>query len=194
MVPTLHHSFAALLSVLTTCAAISMTPKGQTIEVNGNTYYIPPTVVTTLKIPGNQFGQNSESSDTLAPLTVIQTDSLKLTVSAVESIIEGYQKVDDVFNTRFLESRFLLMERTFLRGYSLNESTFSQIFISLIMAVRSRITTFRLHRAGGTSSWGSPRHMAPNNQRQLPKVFHRDHTFSTPRPAMSFRRIFCTLM
>jgi hypothetical protein len=119
MVPTLHHSFAALLSVLTTCAAISITPKGQTIEVNGNPYYIPPTVVTTLKIPGNHFGQNSESSDTLAPLTVIQTDSLKLTVSAVESIIEGYQKVDDVFNTGFLESMSLLMGRIFLRGYSL---------------------------------------------------------------------------
>lgn len=107
--PPGRYSLAALLSVLTTCAAVSITPKGQTVEVNGNTYYVPPTVVTTLTIPGNYFGQHSESAGTLVPLTVIQSDSQKLTASTVQSIVDGYEKADDVFNAGFLESIFLLI-------------------------------------------------------------------------------------
>jgi hypothetical protein len=107
MIPAARYGLAALLSVLTTCTAVSTIPKGQTVEVNGDSYYVPTTVVTKLTIQGNQFGQNSGSdAGTLVPLTIIQSDSENLTTSAIESIVDGYQKADDVFNTGFLESMF----------------------------------------------------------------------------------------
>lgn len=94
-------SLTALLSLLSTIVAASTTPKGQTIEVNGNSYYVSTTAVTTLKIPSGQEHQQNG----LLPLTVIRSDASKLTTSLIKSLVNAYQTDDDVFNTGFLESR-----------------------------------------------------------------------------------------
>jgi hypothetical protein len=93
-------SLTALLSLLSTLVAASSTSKGQTIEVNGNSYYVPATVVTTLKISSGQVSQENG----LVPLTVIQSDVSKFTTSIIKNLVNAYQAGDDVFNTGFLES------------------------------------------------------------------------------------------
>jgi hypothetical protein len=93
-------SLTALLSLLSTLVAASSTSKGQTIEVNGNSYYVPATAVTTLKISSGQVSQENG----LVPLTVIQSDVSKFTTSIIKNLVNAYQAGDDVFNTGFLES------------------------------------------------------------------------------------------
>jgi hypothetical protein len=130
MIPTARYGLVALLSLLTTSTAVSITPKGQTVEVNGNTYYVPTTVVTTLKIQDNQSGQNSDSdAGTLVPLTVVQSDLSKLTTSALESIVNGYEKADDVFNTGFLESMFCHQKYHIVNGRQLMIVQYRYIYL-----------------------------------------------------------------
>jgi hypothetical protein len=90
----------SLLLSLSTNAIAAINLKGQTIEFNGKTYYTPPTAVATLKTAA---GSQVSNTNGLQPLTVIRCDSVKLTSSIVESLVESYQSTDDVFNTGFLE-------------------------------------------------------------------------------------------
>ena len=98
---TTRFSLTALLSLLSTLVAASSTPKGQTIEVNGNSYYVPASAVTSLKIPHGQVSKESG----LVPLTVIRSDVSKLTTSIIKRLVNSYETDDDVFNTGFLESK-----------------------------------------------------------------------------------------
>ncbi|CEJ61802.1 hypothetical protein PMG11_10320 [Penicillium brasilianum] len=78
--------------------------KGQTIEFNGKTFYAPPKAVATLKTAaGAQIGNTND----LQPLTVVLTDTLTLTSSVLESLVENYSSIDDVFNTGFLENIYV---------------------------------------------------------------------------------------
>ncbi|KAJ5683420.1 hypothetical protein N7462_006585 [Penicillium macrosclerotiorum] len=99
---------AALLSLLSTIVAASSTLKGQTIEVNGNSYYVSTTAVTTLEIPSGQVHQDNG----LLPLTVIRSDVSKLTTAVIKDIVNAYQTNDDVFNTGFLENIFVTYNGT----------------------------------------------------------------------------------
>lgn len=92
----------ALLSLSTTTIA-TITAKGQTVELNGNTYYIPPTVVATLKADAHVFGKLNG----LQPLTVIRSDALKLTSSILDSVVSSYESADDVFNAGFLDNIYV---------------------------------------------------------------------------------------
>ncbi|KAJ5541336.1 hypothetical protein N7494_006412 [Penicillium frequentans] len=90
----------SLLLSLSTNAIATINLKGQTIEFNGKTYYAPPTAVATLKTAA---GAQVSNTNGLQPLTVIRSDTLKLTSSIIESLVENYESMDDVFNTGFLE-------------------------------------------------------------------------------------------
>lgn len=98
---TTRFNLTALLSLLSTIVAASSTSKGQTIEVNGNAYYVPATAVTSLKIPHGQVSKESG----FVPLTVIRSDVSKLTTSIIKNLVNSYEADDDVFNTGFLESK-----------------------------------------------------------------------------------------
>lgn len=93
---------AALLSLSATTIA-TITSKGQTVELNGNTYYIPPRVVTTLKADAHVFGKLNG----LQPLTVIRSDAVKLTSSILDSLVSSYESADDVFNAGFLDNIYV---------------------------------------------------------------------------------------
>ena len=88
-----------LLSLLTTASA-SITLRGQTVQVDADTYYVPPVAVTTLELPNNLYGAQSR----LVPLTVFQNDALELTTDILTELVDGYLATDDVFSTGFLES------------------------------------------------------------------------------------------
>lgn len=93
-------SLTVFLSLLSTLVAASSTSKGRTIEVNGNSYYVPATPVTTLKVSSGRLSQDNG----LVPLTVIQSDVSKFTTSIIKNLVNAYEAADDVFNTGFLES------------------------------------------------------------------------------------------
>jgi hypothetical protein len=103
MVSSKSFGLSALLSLLLSLssdAIATISLKGQTIEFNGKTYYTPPTAVATLKTAA---GSQVSKINGLQPLTVIRSDTLKLTSSVIESLVENYQSTDDVFNIGFLE-------------------------------------------------------------------------------------------
>ncbi|KAJ5177641.1 Amidase [Penicillium coprophilum] len=121
--PPGSYGLSALLSVLlslstTTIAAI--TTKGQTVQLNGNSYYIPPTVVATLKGDHHVFGK----LEGLQPLTVIRSDASKLTSSILDSLVSTYESIDDVFNTGFLDNIYVWYNGT-AKKPSQNVSTHS---------------------------------------------------------------------
>nr|ADI24964.1 unknown [Penicillium aethiopicum] len=104
--PTGYYGIPTLLSALLSLSAptvATITPKGQTVELNGNTYYIPPTVVATLKADSHVFGKLNG----LQPLTVIRSDASKLTSSILESLVSSYESADDVFNAGFLDNIYV---------------------------------------------------------------------------------------
>ncbi|KAJ5364919.1 uncharacterized protein N7496_010632 [Penicillium cataractarum] len=98
----------AFLSLLSTLVAASSISKGQTIEVNGNFYYVPATAVTTLKVSSGRLSQDTG----LVPLTVIQSDVSKFTTSIIKNLVNAYQAADDVFNTGFLENIYVAYNGT----------------------------------------------------------------------------------
>jgi hypothetical protein len=93
-------SLTAALSLLSAAFASAVARNGQTLSLEGNTYYVPPTAVTTLKLP---FGRFSREMD-LVPLTVVRSDHKRLTTAAIKDLVNLYEDLDDVFNTGFLES------------------------------------------------------------------------------------------
>ncbi|KAJ9486587.1 hypothetical protein VN97_g6734 [Penicillium thymicola] len=121
--PTGSYGLSALLSALlslSTTAIATITSKGQTVELNGNTYYIPTRVVTTLKVDAHVFGKLNG----LQPLTVIRSDALKLTSAILDSLVSSYESADDVFNAGFLDNIYVEYNGT-SKNPSQNVSTHS---------------------------------------------------------------------
>ncbi|KAJ6156117.1 hypothetical protein N7497_005002 [Penicillium chrysogenum] len=121
--PTGSYGLSALLLALLSLSATTIatvTPKGQTVELNGNTYYVPPTVVATLKADSHVFGKLNG----LQPLTVIRSDASKLTSSILESLVSSYEAADDVFNAGFLDNVYVQYNGT-SKSPSENVSTHS---------------------------------------------------------------------
>ncbi|KAL2871248.1 glutamyl-tRNA(Gln) amidotransferase, subunit A [Aspergillus lucknowensis] len=96
-------NLAAVLSLLSTVVAASVTSKGQTVTVEGSTYFVPPTVVTNLKVPSGRFKDECD----LVPLTVIRSDSKKLATAGIKEVVDSYEASDDVFNTGFLQNIYV---------------------------------------------------------------------------------------
>ncbi|KAJ6191412.1 hypothetical protein N7519_001433 [Penicillium mononematosum] len=121
--PTGSYGLPALLLALLSLSATAIatvTPKGQTVELNGNTYYVPPTVVATLKADSHVFGKLNG----LQPLAVIRSDASKLTSSVLESLVSSYEAADDVFNAGFLDNVYVQYNGTY-KDPSENVSTHS---------------------------------------------------------------------
>lgn len=121
--PTGSYGLPALLSALlsiSTTAIATITSKGQTVELNGNTYYIPARVVTSLKADAHVFGKLNG----LQPLTVIRSDASKLTSAILDSLVSSYESADDVFNAGFLDNIYVEYNGT-SKNPSQNVSTHS---------------------------------------------------------------------
>ncbi|KAL4862608.1 hypothetical protein BDV12DRAFT_207102 [Aspergillus spectabilis] len=108
MHPLTSYALAAAVSLLSPVLAASASPKGQTIAVGGSTYYVPPTSVGTLSIRNGLL----KSEDGVVPLTVLQSDSWKLTTAAIEELVDVYETTDDVFNKGFLKNIYVTYNGT----------------------------------------------------------------------------------
>lgn len=85
-------------------AAVSATisPAGQTVVVNGISYYAASDVVSSIAATSD-VSSSVSSSGGLIPLTVIEDTSASFTSSVFASIVSNYTATDDVFNIGFLQ-------------------------------------------------------------------------------------------
>ena len=87
-----------LILLALTHVAYCISPKGQIVEVNGISFYLPPKVLGTFGFDDNPVVANL--TDPLYPITFIDTAGGN---SSLHAVVAGYQSFDDVFNIGFLK-------------------------------------------------------------------------------------------
>lgn len=93
----LHSSIHLILLALTrTAYCISL--KGQTVEVNGISFYLPPKALGTFGLDSNPIVANL--TEPLYPVTFVDITGGN---GSLDAIVAGYQALDDVFNIGFLK-------------------------------------------------------------------------------------------
>jgi len=95
------------LAFLVAVASATISPAGQTVVVNGISYYAAPESVSIVAATEDILSSLSSSGD-LIPLTVMEDSSSSFTTSTFRSIVGNYTATDDVFNTGFLQGSIFL--------------------------------------------------------------------------------------
>ena len=96
--PNMRTVFELLLFTCSTAAA-SLILSGQTLDLDGISYYLPPepfTVVSAFPVDGLY------SAGGLVPVTVVGTSDMQINQDRLSTIIEEYGKLDDIWNPGFL--------------------------------------------------------------------------------------------
>lgn len=105
---------AVLLAVAKLSNAIS-TSAGQTIVVNGISYYVPIESVTSIGVSGEALSPavGPDGGD-IVPITLLDDVSTAFTTSALKGMVGNFSATDDVFNIGFLQGMltFLPQEET----------------------------------------------------------------------------------
>lgn len=103
--PSLLLSVALLASevFLPTFASVLSTT-GQTVVLDGVSYYVPSEIVATLD--ASSLPRKVQDAG-LTPLTVVTTDSSSYNAETFEATIENFTSTDDVFSAGFLESVYV---------------------------------------------------------------------------------------
>jgi Asp-tRNA(Asn)/Glu-tRNA(Gln) amidotransferase A subunit family amidase len=91
-------------NVLVSAFASVLSTTGQTVVLDGISYYIPAETVATLD--ASSLPQKVKGAD-LTPLTVIATGSFSYNAEAFETAISNFTSSDDVFCAGFLESVYV---------------------------------------------------------------------------------------
>ncbi|KAK0252698.1 hypothetical protein LTR54_009003 [Friedmanniomyces endolithicus] len=109
-------SFAvATLSLLPSNLCYTFTSTGQTVELDGISYYLPGTPVCTISTHG-PLHEMAQSSGGLTPLTVVTASGPGS--SDLRSIISNWTTIDDVFSAGFLEAVYIQYTSVKPYGYS----------------------------------------------------------------------------
>lgn len=95
--------FFSLAQLLQTASAFTFAPTGQTVELDGVPYYVPPAPVATLPTSQRSLHKAAEAAGGLVPLTVISTTSLGYSSSDFAATLSGFTASDDVWSEGFLE-------------------------------------------------------------------------------------------
>jgi hypothetical protein len=99
--------FLALL-VFAAVARATVSSAGQTLVVNGVSYYAAPEAVTIISATADMLTTAARGTDVdLIPLTVMVDSSSQFTTDVFRSVVSNYTSSDDVFNTGFLQCLFL---------------------------------------------------------------------------------------
>ncbi|KAI4746644.1 amidase signature enzyme [Aureobasidium sp. EXF-12298] len=105
-----HWSVSAALLLLAQIAgtsfAFKFTPTGQTVQLDGASYYIPPDVVSTISV-SKPLKKALENAGGLLPFTVVHADSFGYGERDFSKDIASYISSDDVFNKGFLEAVYV---------------------------------------------------------------------------------------
>jgi len=96
-------TFVSLLA-LAAVASATVSSAGQTLVVDGISYYAAPEAVTIISATADMLAAASRGTDTdLVPLAVLVDSSSQFTTDVFRSIVSNYTSSDDVFNTGFLQ-------------------------------------------------------------------------------------------
>lgn len=110
MVPRCYQSVASallLLSQFTSASfAFKFTPTGQTVQLDGASYYIPPDVVSTITV-SKHLKKALDSAGGLLPFTVVNANSFDYGERDFSEAITSYTSTDDVFSKGFLEAIYV---------------------------------------------------------------------------------------
>lgn len=98
-------SYASIVLALVAMASATMSQTGQTVQVDGIDYFVPPTSVSTIDLTSadKSVALNGEDID-LVPLTVLGDSSISFTGDEFTALVNKYTTSDDVFNKAFLKS------------------------------------------------------------------------------------------
>ena len=99
-------SLLLLSQVASTSLAWSFTPTGQTVELDGSSYYIPPDVVSTISV-SKSLRKALDHAGGLLPFTVVNADSFGYGEKDFGQDIASYISSDDVFSKGFLEAVYV---------------------------------------------------------------------------------------
>jgi hypothetical protein len=95
--------FVAVGLVFACTASATVSTAGETIVVNGISYYAAPESVSIISATADMFSSASTTDVDLIPLTVMADSTSQFTTDVFRSIVSNYTASDDVFNTGFLQ-------------------------------------------------------------------------------------------
>ncbi|KAK6439998.1 hypothetical protein LTR95_003784 [Oleoguttula sp. CCFEE 5521] len=98
--PLFQAASCALL--LSTASAYSLSSTGQTVELDGISYYIPASPVTTLRFSGAL-----KPRDGLKPITVLTTNSSSPSAASISATISSFLATDDVISLAFTTALYV---------------------------------------------------------------------------------------
>ncbi|KAG0650464.1 Scytalone deHydratase Arp1 [Hyphodiscus hymeniophilus] len=99
--------FVASALNLASIASAVVSSSGQTVVVNGISYYASPDPVSIIDATADMLSSSSTSGVDLIPLTVMADTSSSFTTSVFRTLVGNYTASDDVFNTGFLQAIYL---------------------------------------------------------------------------------------
>lgn len=108
---------STLLAGLQLANSFTLTPTGQTVNLDGVPYYITPNVVTNIASfgSGSRIIQAAAEAGGLLPITVVSANSTSYTGADFAATVADYISKDDVFSSGFLEAvyvQYLTVART----------------------------------------------------------------------------------
>ncbi|KAI5207761.1 amidase signature enzyme [Aureobasidium subglaciale] len=110
MVPRYYQSVASALLLLSqftsTTFAFKFTPTGQTVQLDGSSYYISPDVVSTITV-SKHLKKALDNAGGLLPFTVVNAGSFAYGEKDFSQDIASYSSRDDVFSEGFLEAVYV---------------------------------------------------------------------------------------
>jgi hypothetical protein len=95
--------FVAIGLVFACTASATVSTAGETIVVNGISYYAAPEPVSIISATADMLSSASTTDMDLIPLTVMADSTSQFTTDVFRSIVSNYTASDDVFNTGFLQ-------------------------------------------------------------------------------------------
>lgn len=112
MVTLYGQSFASALLLLSQIVspsfAFKFTSTGQTVQLDGSSYYVPPDVVSTISVP-KHLRKALEGAGGLLPLTIVNAESFEYSEKEFSQDVASYYTSDDVFSKGFLEGRMVYL-------------------------------------------------------------------------------------
>ncbi|KAI4716221.1 amidase signature enzyme [Aureobasidium sp. EXF-10727] len=110
MIPHCYRSVSAALLLLShsisTSFAFKFTPTGQTVQLDGASYYVPPDIISTISI-SKPLRKALDNAGGLLPFTVVHAPSLGYGEQDFSHDIASYISTDDAFSKGFLEAVYV---------------------------------------------------------------------------------------
>lgn len=98
--------FLRAIGYVLTCVSVAdaaVSGGGQTIFVNGISYYASPDPVSIISATADMLNSAKTSGVDLIPVTVMEDSSSLFTTDVFRTIVNNYTASDDVFNSGFLQ-------------------------------------------------------------------------------------------